>query len=242
MPHFSAITTVILAGGMGTRLHSAVPNKQKVLAEIQKQPFLIFLLGQLVSAGAREVVLCTGHMAEQVHEKLGETYRSLKLEYSREEKPRGTGGAVRLALPLIKSEIVMIMNGDSYINADLNAFLEWFLRKDLAAALILTKVHDTSRYGRVVSAGNGCIQAFKEKGENEGHGWINAGIYLLKKKLVKTIPSGNPYSLEREFFPLLIGKGLYGYRCAGEFIDIGTPESYAQAEAFFKVKMREQDQ
>lgn len=234
MPRFSDITAVILAGGLGTRFSSVVPNKQKVLAEIQKKPFLIFLLDQLVSAGARDVVLCTGHMAEQIHEKLGETYRSLKLEYSREEKPRGTGGAVRLALPMIKSEIVMIMNGDSYINADLNAFLEWFLRKDLDAALILTEVHDTSRYGRVVSAGDSRIQAFEEKGENEGHGWINAGIYLLKKKLVKTIPSGNPYSLEREFFPLLIGKGLYGYRCTGQFLDIGTPESYSRAEAFFK--------
>jgi NDP-sugar pyrophosphorylase family protein len=238
----SNITVVILAGGMGTRLHSAVPNKHKVLAEIQKQPFIIFLLDQLVSSGARDVVLCTGHMAEQVHEKLGETYRSLKLEYSQEEVPLGTGGAVRLALPLIKSEIVMIMNGDSYVNADLNAFLEWFLRKDLAAALILTKVHDTSRYGRVMSAEDGRIQAFEEKSENEGYGWINAGIYLLKKKLMKTIPSGKTYSLEREFFPLLIGKGLCGYRCAREFIDIGTPESYAQAEAFFKAKMKDQDQ
>ena len=242
MSHFSDITAVILSGGMGTRLHSAVPNKQKVLAEIQKQPFLILLLDQLVSAGARDVVLCTGHMAEQVHEKLGETYRSLKLGYSQEEVPLGTGGAVRLALPLIKSETVMIMNGDSYINADLNAFLEWFLRKDLDAALILTKVSNTNRYGRVMSTKDGCIQSFREKDRNEGPGWVNAGICLLKKNLVETIPSGKPYSLEREFFPLLISKGLYGYQCAGEFIDIGTPESYAQAEAFFKAKMKEQDQ
>ena len=128
----------------------------------------------------------------------------------------------------------MIMNGDSYINADLNAFLEWFLRKDLDAALILTKVSNTNRYGRVMSTKDGCIQSFREKDRNEGPGWVNAGICLLKKNLVETIPSGKPYSLEREFFPLLISKGLYGYQCAGEFIDIGTPESYAQAEAFFK--------
>lgn len=231
--NLSNITIAILAGGLGTRLRSAVPGRPKVLAEVHNRPFLTFLLDQLVSADARHVVLCTGHMAGEIHEKLGEAYKSLRLDYSREHEPLGTAGALRLALPYLSSDLVLVMNGDSYINADLNAFLEWFLEKDPAAALILVKVADTRRFGRVASDEGGHVTSFEEKGGNVGPGWISAGVYLLKKKLVETIPSGNKSSLEQDFFPGLISKGLYGYGCEGQFLDIGTPESYAHAKSFF---------
>ena len=233
MNNLSGITPVILAGGLGTRLHTTVPDRPKVLAEILGRPFLTFLLDQLTCAGASEVVLCTGYMGDMVREKLGDVYNSLSITYSREGKPLGTGGALRLALPRLKSEIVMVMNGDSYINADLNAFLEWFFEKDPAAALILTKVPDTSRYGRVVAAGDGRIKRFEEKGGNTGPGWINAGIYILKRLLVESIVPEIRFSLEREFFPEIVEKGLYGFPFSGEFIDIGTRESYLLAEEFF---------
>jgi len=177
-------------------------------------------------------------MADEIHERLGAAYRSLRLVYSRENEPLGTGGALRLALPNLNSDPALVMNGDSYINADLNAFLEWFLEKDPAAALILTKVPDTSRYARVMISEDDRIESFKEKGGNAGPGWINAGIYLLKKNLVGTIPFRKTYSLEREFFPGLIGKGLYGYRCEAQFLDIGTPESYSQADVFLSKVFR----
>lgn len=232
MPGFSNITTVILAGGLGTRLHRSMFDRPKVLAEVLGRPFLTFILDQLVLVGVRDVVLCTGYMADMVQERLGEVYKSLFITYSTERKPLGTGGALRLALLKIKSDTVMVMNGDSYIDVDLNAYLEWFFEKDLTAALMLTKVFDTSRYGRVISTRDGRIKSFEEKGGNARRGWINAGIYLLKKQLVESIPSCKAYSLEREFFPGLIGKGLYGYRCKGRFLDIGTPDSYCRAGVF----------
>ena len=226
------VTTVILAGGLGTRLRSTVPHRQKVMAEIGGRPFLTFLLDQLISAGAFDVVLCTGHRADEVYEELGEAYKSLKLRYSRESEPLGTAGALRLALPKIKSQTVMIMNGDSYIDTDIKAFLEWYSKINPAIALIMTKILNTSRYGILVPDDNGCILRFEEKGESELSGWINAGIYLLDKCLLEGIPAGTPRSLERDIFPDFIGKGLYGYRCEGDFLDIGTPESFALAEAF----------
>ena len=233
MPDLSNITTVILAGGLGTRLRSVIPDKQKVLVEIKNRPFLNFLLDQLLSAGAREVVLCTGHRADEVQTILGIEYKSLKLVYSIESKPLGTGGALRLAFSHLTSDSVLIMNGDSYINVDLKDFLKWFKKKALAAALILTKMGDTSRYGRLVSDDEGRIQSFEEKSVSAFSGWINAGVYLLNKNLINSIPYGRTYSLENDFFPKLISDGLYGYQCEGEFIDIGTPESYLLAEDFF---------
>jgi D-glycero-alpha-D-manno-heptose 1-phosphate guanylyltransferase len=229
----SDITAVILAGGRGIRLRPVVADRPKVLAEILGRPFLRYLLDELAIAGLRRVVLCTGYMSENIYQTLGDTYASLNLFYSREGKPLGTGGALRLALPELTSDIVLVMNGDSYIEADLGDFLRWFAEKGALAALILTRVADTKRYGRVVSSLDGQILLFEEKVENGGPGWINAGLYLLRTELISNIPSGRAYSLERDFFPGLIGKGLYGYQCKGEFIDIGTPDSYRKAKAFF---------
>jgi len=233
MQHISDITTVILAGGLGTRLRPVLSDRPKVLAEVLGRPFLTYLLEQLSSADVRQVILCTGYMGDKVQETYGDTYKSLHLLYSKEDNPLDTGGALRLALPMIKSDTVMIMNGDSYVNADLKTFLEWFLRKNIVAALLLAKTIDTSRYGRVVISRNGHIEIFEEKGGIEVDGWINAGIYLLQKKFVETIPLGKTFSLERELLPSLVGKKFYGYRCEGEFIDIGTPKSFLKAEKFF---------
>ena len=233
MSGLSDVTTVILAGGLGTRLRPMVPNRPKVLAEVLGRPFLTYLFDQLDHAGAGEVVLCTGYMANSVKEEIGNSYGSLRIKHSMEDLPLGTGGALRLALPLITSDIVMVMNGDSYVNADLKTFLAWFSQKNILAALLLAKALDTSRYGRVVTAGDGHIETFEEKGGFEGEGFINAGVYLLQKKVVETILPGKAFSLERELFPGLIGKKLYGYRCEGEFIDIGTPKSFLKVEKFF---------
>lgn len=230
----SDITAVILAGGRGRRLRPVVADRPKVLAQILGRPFLTYLLDELAFAGLRRVVLCTGYMSEKIYQTLGDTYASLNLFYSREERPLGTGGALRLGLPELTSDIVLVMNGDSYIKIDLSHLLESFSGKDARAALVLARVSDTGRYGRVVLGEDGRIELFEEKGGHAGPGWISAGLYLLRRELIATIPAGQTYSLEREFFPRLIGKNLYGYPSEGKFIDIGTPDCYKKAEAFFQ--------
>jgi NDP-sugar pyrophosphorylase family protein len=105
--------------------------------------------------------------------------------------------------------------------------------KDAMATLLLVENSDTKRYGKVEIDGNGIILKFEEKTESEGPGWINAGIYLFQQGFIKSIPSERPVSLEREIFPSWIGKGLYGFKSDGLFIDIGTPESYQAAKQFF---------
>ncbi|MFC1633242.1 nucleotidyltransferase family protein [Planctomycetota bacterium] len=233
MENFADINAVILAGGFGTRLQSVVSDKPKVLAEVSGRPFLTYLLDQIASAGIRQVVICVGYMAEKIRDCLGETYGPLSISYSYEDEPLGTGGALRLALPHVSSDTVLVMNGDSYIDVHLSAYASWFFPKNGRAALLLTRVPDAARYGRVILNENEGIVAFKEKQEDSGTGWINAGVYLIKRSLIASIPMGMPYSLEREFFPSLAGKDLFGCRTEGRFIDIGTPESYAETKTFF---------
>ena len=230
------ITAAILVGGQGTRLQSVVSDRPKVLAEISGKPFLAYLFDQLLNSGIRKVVLCSGYMADKIDACFGDSYGLLSIQYSKEDQPLGTGGGLRLALPLLASDTILIMNGDSYIDANLGTYIDWFFDQERQASLLLTKMDDTSRYGSVIINKNKTVAAFKEKCDNTASGWINAGVYLMKRSLVSSIPAEKFYSLERDFFPSLTGGILYGYCDKGRFIDIGTPETYAMAESFFAMK------
>jgi NDP-sugar pyrophosphorylase family protein len=179
------------------------------------------------------VVLCTGHLGSQVREIFGDSYAGLRLDYSQESSPLGTGGALRFAVPLLESESVLIMNGDSFCDADLLDVWEQHSARNASASLVLIKMPDTRRYGLVKLGADGAVLSFEEKNERKGPGWINAGIYLVDRDLLGAIPAGAPMSLEREILPAWIGRGLFGYRSEARFLDIGTPESYASAEGFF---------
>jgi NDP-sugar pyrophosphorylase family protein len=233
MGDLSTTTAVVLAGGLGTRLHSVVSDCPKGLAQVGGRPFLTFLLDQLDAAGVRRAVLCTGYLGEQVKETFGDKYRGLHLLYSQEHSPLGTGGALRLAVPVLASDPVLVLNGDSYCEADLAALPDWRREHRAKATLLLTHVPDTQRYGRVTIDEQGAVLAFEEKGTVVGPGWINAGIYVLSHRLLLTIPGTGTVSLEREVFPAWIGHGLFGCPGDGRFLDIGTPESYGAAEEFF---------
>lgn len=228
------MTAVILAGGLGTRLLTVVADRPKVLAEVNGRPFLCYLLDKLTAAGFQRIILCTGYMAETVSRILGSRYGDAELHYSVEIEPLGTGGALRLALPLVFSDPVLVLNGDSFCDLDLCRFAEEHGRHDALASMALAEVADVSRYGAVDIASDGTLTAFEEKGQRSGLGRINAGIYLLARPVLEAIPAGTSYSLERDLFPGLIGNGLYGYAQPCRFIDIGIPDDYQAATAFFK--------
>ena len=228
----SKMTAAVLAGGLGTRLRGAVRDRPKVLASVCGRPFLAHLLDQLVTYGVRDVVLCTGYRSEMIEDAFGGAYGPIALRYSQETEPLGTGGALRLALPLVKSPMLMVLNGDSMCRADLNAFVRWRNTHGAPASLLLTHVDDAGRFGRVDCDEAGRISRFCEKGRT-GPGWINAGVYLLDQALLAEFPEGRNFSIERDGFPGWIERGLYGRRSQGGFLDIGTPESYEAAPAFF---------
>ena len=229
----SQITVAILAGGLGTRLKPIIKDKQKVLAPVNNNYFLKYLLIQLNKAGFKNVVLCTGYLGDQVEEKFGNKNDNIEIVYSKESTQLGTAGALKFALPLLKSEIILVMNGDSYCDFDLKEFVEFHFNKKANASLIVSYVSDTSRYGSVKLDSNDAIIGFDEKKQGSGPGWINGGIYILNRSLLFDIPEDTTVSLEKEVFPNWIKKSFYGYKSDGGFIDIGTPESYKQAEQFF---------
>lgn len=227
------VTAAILAGGMGTRLRPIVSDRPKVLAEVHGKPFLAHLLDQLAAAGVRNVVLCTGYLGEQVRSAFGDAYRDLRLTYLQETTPRGTAGALRSALALFESESVLALNGDSICEANLGSFRAWHSRRGAEGTIMLAETNDAGRCGRVVVNAAGRVLSFEEKQGQNGAAWVNAGIYLLDRRLIETIPATGSVSLEREIFPAWIARGLYGYRSSGRFLDIGTPAAYAGREQFF---------
>jgi NDP-sugar pyrophosphorylase family protein len=230
------VPVAILAGGLGTRLRPAIGERPKVLAEIDGRPFVAHLLDQLAAAGFRDVVLCVGWHAEEVERALGSAHGPLRLCYSREPAPLGTAGALRLALPMLSGEQVLVLNGDSYCGADLAAAWRWHRDQASEATLLLVEVEDTTRYGRVELLEDGTICRFVEKQQAGGTGWINAGIYFLAHSRIERIARGTALSLEHDSFPAWVGHGLFGLRTHGRFLDIGTPRSYAGAPAFFRAE------
>jgi D-glycero-alpha-D-manno-heptose 1-phosphate guanylyltransferase len=227
------IPVLILAGGLGTRLERALPNLPKSLAPIKSKPFLNCLLEQIDDAGFNKAILCTGYLGELIREEFGKSFRGLSLVYSQEKEPLGTAGALRLAVPLIQSNLCLVMNGDSYIKIDLNDFLQWHLSHHFKASIVLKKMQKTGRYGCVELDQQAIIKSFCEK-TDDGPGWINAGVYLFSRSLLKSLPRNQFLSLERQAIPFWLKHKIGGYRSIAKFIDIGTPDSLKQAEKFFE--------
>ena len=229
----SELSVAVLAGGLGTRLRSVLPDRPKALAQIHRRPFLAYLLDQLSTTGFSSVVLCTGHFGEQIEQAFGARYGKMRISYSREARPLGTGGALRLALPYLTSDPVLVMNGDSFCAADLTGLWDWHCTRGSQATMLLTQVPDIRRYGSVRIDPDGAVSQFAEKEKRGGPGAINAGVYLLSRQVIHSIAEDTAVSLEYDIFPTLMSKGLYGYPGRGRFLDIGTPEDFAAAEEFF---------
>lgn len=225
---------LILAGGLGTRLQSALPDTPKVLAPVGGHPFITYLLDQLLEAGTGRVVISTGFRADQVRLELGDEYHGMQLVYSEESSPLGTAGALQHAVGVLPNGFACVMNGDSFVNADLRAYYEWHCRQARQASLLLAQVEDASRYGTVHTDEHDNVISFLEKEGIRKSGWINAGVYLISRAWIAEMPASTPLSLEREILPRWAKRGLGGYRTDGAFIDIGTPQTWGEANVFFE--------
>lgn len=233
-------TCVILAGGLGTRLRPVLEGIPKCLAPISGRPFLAHQLEALERGGACKAVICTGYMADQVSDQFGSHFAGIDITYSTEDEPLGTGGAVRLAASRTNGNEFLVVNGDSFTAVDYGAVVSAYHAGGHCPLMVLAEVADTARYGRVEWAGQGegqtvlRVERFLEKG-NPGPGWINAGNYLLPREVIEARPVGEPFSLEHDVFPELVRcHRLLAVPSGRMFIDIGTPETYAVAEAFFE--------
>jgi D-glycero-alpha-D-manno-heptose 1-phosphate guanylyltransferase len=225
---------LILAGGLGTRLRPAINDRPKPLADVVGRPFLERLLDQLGRFDYQRAILCVGYRGEQVRTQLGDRYGALALDYSFEEHPLGTGGALRKAAPMLQAPHVLAMNGDSYCDIDLAAFAAAHLRFGGEATMAVLHRDDRHRSGTVELDAQSRIVAFASRPAVPQPGLINAGVYMFRRAGLDAIPQDRAVSLEDEVFPQIVARQtLFGWRIGANFIDIGTPESYRDAQKFF---------
>ncbi len=228
------LETLILIGGKGTRLKSIVSDKPKPMAEISGRPFLEWLILSLRKKNIQKLILAAGYKAEMIEEYFGNGANwGVEISYSYETEPMGTAGAVRNALSKLSGSNFIVLNGDSFCNFNLSALTKKHINSSAQVTMVLIRVNDRKRFGLVEIDKDGVIIGFKEKVANAADGLINAGIYMLSRQFVETIPAGRKISLESEMFPEFVGKGFHGIVSDGYFIDIGTPESYIAAQRYF---------
>ncbi len=228
-------TAIILAGGFGTRLKSVVSDVPKPMAPILEKPFLTYLLRYLSSFQLKHVVLSTGYLSSVIENYFGNNFNGIKLSYSIEEEPLGTGGAIKKAMQLVQDENTLVLNGDSFLDIDIVAFSKFFSQNDFEGLLACRAIENAGRYGTIKVDKNRIIE-FKEKTGTNESGIINGGVYLLNKEhYLKKTPSSSSFSIEKDYFEQFHQHCKFGaYLCNSYFIDIGIPEDYLKAQNEFK--------
>ena len=220
---------IILAGGFGTRLRTVVSDVPKPLAPVGGRPFLAWMLDSLAAQGIRRTILATGFMGDCIVDACGASWQGMRLVYSQERQPLGTGGAIALAFSWVQGDACLVLNGDTWLVFDHADFDQRWLAGDSRLAIALTEVSDVSRYG-AVQVVQDRVTALVEKGL-PGSGYINAGIYGIRRSLLADFPAVESFSFENEVLvPAVKRESVFGYTSTRDFIDIGVPLDYQRAQ------------
>jgi D-glycero-alpha-D-manno-heptose 1-phosphate guanylyltransferase len=220
---------IVLAGGLGTRLASRLHGLPKPMAPVAGRPFLEILLTQLRRSGCDSVLLSVGRQHTVIQDHFGATFDGMKIEYVIESVPLGTGGAIRLALTRAREESVLVLNGDTFLDADYTDMLRFHAAESAAVTLAVVHRDDVSRYGGVTIEGDRIV-GFEEKGRS-GSGWISAGTYVLARDLGWPPALPEKFSIETDFFmPEVARFRPAAFKVDGFFLDIGIPEDLDRAQ------------
>jgi NDP-sugar pyrophosphorylase family protein len=225
--------SLILAGGKGTRLRPLTTHTPKPIVPLANRPFLLYQIELLKRADVRDVILSLSYQPHKIEHRLidGADY-DVRISYTVEAFPLGTAGAYRKAAELIR-ETTIVLNGDILTDMDLNEVIRFHRQHKAIATIVLTPVANPSEYGVVEIANDGRVKRFLEKPDPSQAicNTINAGIYILEPRVLDYIPEDEPSMFEYRVFPRLLERGepFYGYVWRGYWRDIGTPESYLQA-------------
>jgi NDP-sugar pyrophosphorylase family protein len=215
-----------------------VPGVPKVLVSVGGRPFLEHILCDLARQGFHDVVLSTGFRSEAVREFGGDGSRwELRIRYSHEAEPLGTGGAVVAASAMMVSDPFLVLNGDTFVEIDWRGLQAHHLSTGATITMVVVPADDCGRYGAVLVDARDRVVGFSEKGQ-QGPGLVNAGAYVIARSAPTSWTDPPPLSLERQVLPRYVGRGLWSYRGQGRFVDIGTPEALAGAQHFFDMDGR----
>jgi mannose-1-phosphate guanylyltransferase len=225
------VQALILAGGEGTRLRPLTSTVPKPVVPLVDRPLIAYMLEWLRRHGVDDVVMSCGYLASGVRNVLGDGAAfGLRLRYVEEREPLGTGGALKLAEPLLDERFFML-NGDTLTDLDLTAQVERHEAAGATATLGLIPVADPSAYGLVRIGEDGAVLAFLEKPSPDqiDTDLISGGVYVLEREVLALMPPFGPCSIERDVFPQLVGHGLLGVPSDAYWLDIGTPARYLEA-------------
>ena len=202
-----------------------IKDVPKPMAPVGGKPFLEYLILWLVAQGIKKIILSIGYKGDIIKSYFGSGINwGSKIEYCDEKIPLGTGGALKKASNLIDDKVFCLLNGDSFLDVDVNEMMSFHRKNAANITMGLTRVNDLSRYGMVEINDKREILRIVEKGSC-GSGLINGGVYILNKNMVKSIPDGK-ISLEKDVLAKMLKSSIYGTETKGFFIDIGTSDDY----------------
>ncbi|MBX7111547.1 MAG: NDP-sugar synthase [Dehalococcoidia bacterium] len=221
---------IVLVGGEGTRLRPLTLRTPKQLVPVLNRPLLDHLLLQLKRHGIASITLAMTRRSEAVREAFGDGERlGLDLEYAYEETPLGSGGAIA-SIAAGWRERFLVCNGDIVTDLDVTAFVEAHQARGAELSIALHEVEDPSAFGVVALDGAERITRFVEKPKREDapSRWINAGFWLFEPSLVAEMDGTSFNRVEDGLFPRLAGggRGIFGFRHHGYWMDVGNPEAY----------------
>jgi len=230
---YISMKAIILAGGFGTRLKDLVSDRPKPMADINGRPFLEILINKLISNGITSIVLSLHYLPEKIIEYFSKAqFSHFNIDFLIEDKPLGTGGAIRYAITqggYTDDENILVLNGDTFVEFNHKDFIQNHIDNNALLSILLRKVNDTERYGKVLTEGNKII-SFSALGDKKP-GLINAGVYIINRQIFNHYDFPIEFSFEHDFLEREI-KNLKPsfYKAGNYFIDIGIPEDYIAAQ------------
>lgn len=227
---------IILAGGLGTRLRSVVSELPKCMAPVAGKPFLHFVIEQLKRQGINRFIFSLGYKHELIEEWLNAQYSMLNIQCSIEDEPLGTGGAVKLACSQATGKNILILNGDTFFNIDLELLSVFHETMNADCTLSLKPMQDFDRYGVVEINHDHNITSFREK-SHYAEGFINGGIYALNREKFLQEDLPQKFSFEKDYLEqYFTRRKMVGLVQDEYFIDIGIPEDYERAQKELRIK------
>ncbi len=196
-------------------------DRPKSMIPINGKPFLWHQLQLLKRHNITEVVLCIGYLGDQIKRYFGDGRQfGMSLQYSEEKKPLGTAGALKNAESLLGSEF-LTMNGDSYLMLDYDEIIEFFSQASKMAVMVVYKNHDRYDSSNVVVE-DGLVRLYSRKAKTPETVYIDAGLYVFKKGVMKLIPNNTEMPLDDVFTELATKGQLLVFETGQRFYEIGS--------------------
>jgi MurNAc alpha-1-phosphate uridylyltransferase len=213
---------VILAGGLGTRLRPLTNRVPKSLIEIQGRPFLDYQIELLKHNEINDIVLCVGHLAEQIKDYFRDGKRfGVDIQYSEEDKELlGTAGALKKAGPLLE-ETFFVLDGDSYLPLDYAEVMSYFKERDRLALLVVYRNYNRYDRSNVVIDAE-MVKVYSREKQVPGMIYIHAGLSIVTKEALALVPDGQPVSQDELWSKLVSRNELLAFETDCRFYEVGS--------------------